>query len=69
MTGDQFLTELNDIIAPATVATMKNNTDPRNSGLDFTLSDGRRFTVKRQRIKDCANAEELRAYVQECIGS
>ncbi|MDB6035997.1 MAG: hypothetical protein JWM16_6335 [Verrucomicrobiales bacterium] len=66
MTGDQFLEALKSAIAPATIESMKNNTADRNGGIDFLLSDGRRFNAKRQRIRD-ANEDEMNAYVQSLV--
>jgi hypothetical protein len=64
-TGTDFLTTLQEAIAPATIASMFHNSD---GGIDFKLSDGRTFNAKRRKIKAAKTPEELSAYVQECIG-
>lgn len=61
MTGAQFLTSLKAKISPATIKSQKGTKD----GLTIITSTNKQLTVKRQRVKACANQAALDTYVNE----
>lgn len=61
MTLDDFKSAMSNAGAPV------QSISGDDKGLNIILTDKRKITVKRQRIKDCATDADMQTYVRELL--
>lgn len=63
MSGDDFMVILRERVAPRTIVSLRGN----GSGIAANLSDGTRFLIKRETVRELDTEDAAKAYVDSLL--